>query len=111
MISRDFKSFPGDQIQCAIVVPGPSTRIALVNDKNKLFILRPEDSRWMFESIRCKLDESRLEVKKIDEKLSMAANGTGTLRMFWMEGTEGRLLSVDLAKSDSSKAEKIPTPF
>lgn len=111
MTRRDFKHFPGDQIQCAIVVPGPSTRIALVNDKNKLFILRPEDSRWMFELIRCKLDECRLEVKKIDEKLSMAANETGTIRMFWMEGTEGRLLSIDLKESSSSKAEKIPTPF
>lgn len=111
MTSGDFKPFPGDQIQCAVVVPGPSTRIALVNDQNKLFIFRPKDGRWIFESIRCKLDESRLEVKKIDEKLSMAANESGTLRMFWMEGTEGRLLSFDITKSSSSKAEKIPTPF
>ncbi|KAL8829027.1 MAG: hypothetical protein Q9191_002249 [Dirinaria sp. TL-2023a] len=111
MTSRDFNPFPGDQIQCAIAVPGPSTRIALVNDKNKVFMLKSEDSRWMFKPIRCKLDESRLEVKKIDDKLSMAGAESGTLRMFWMKGTEGRLLSIDITEASSSKVETIPTPF
>lgn len=111
MTREEFDPFPGDQIQFAAVVPGPSTRIALVNDKNKLFLLRPIDGRWMFESVNCTLDETRLDIKKIDERVSMAANETGTLRIFWMQGTEGRLLSIDITRSNSSKAEKILTPF
>ena len=110
--STEFKPFPSDQIQCAIIIPGPSTRIALVNDNNKLFILRPNGSRWVCELVYCKLGETRrLEVGNIDEKLSMAATDNGTLRMFWMEGTEGRLLSIDITDSNSSEAEKILTPF
>ena len=107
---KEFDPFPGDQIQCAAVVPGPSTTIALVNDNNKVFLLRFIDGRWMFELV-CTLDETRLDIKRIDEKVSMAANETGTLKIFWMQETEGRLLSIDLTRSNSSKAEKIRTPF
>ena len=109
--SADFAVFPGDQIQCATVVPGLNPSIALANDRNELSLLQYQENRWSSDITRRKLDHSRLEIKRIDEKLAMAANKAGILRVFWVQGIEGRLLSIDPLKPGWPKPEMISIPF
>ena len=111
MTHRDFHPFPGDQIQCATILPGTPPRIALVNDSNNVFIMRYYNSRWKPEQVKVKLDKGRKGVNRFDEKMSIAATDDGIIRMFWMQGEEGRLLSVDTGQGGPFKAEKTPTPF
>ena len=94
-----FRPFPGDQIQCATAVPGAVPQFVMVNDSNKVFILRYENSRWKPHPVNVKLDSVRKEVNRADEKMSIAAMD-GQIRLFWMQGQEGRLLTIDPSKVD-----------
>ena len=111
MTIRELHPFPGDQIQCAVVVPGTPPRIALVNDSNNVFIIRYYGNRWRPESVKVKLDMGRKGVNRFDEKMSIAATDDGTIRMFWIQGEEGRLLSVDTRQGGPFEPEKTRTPF
>ena len=62
------------------------------------------------ESINIKLDRGRKKVKMSDEKMSIATTDEGIIRMFWMQGKEGRLLSIDLSQKGPFKPEMV-IPF
>ena len=94
-----FRPFPGDQIQCATAVPGTVPQFVMVNDSNKVFILRYENGRWKPHPVNVKLDSVRKEVNRSDEKMSIAAMD-GQIRLFWMQGQEGRLLTIDPSRID-----------
>ena len=96
---KSFRPFPGDQIQCATAVPGTVSQFVMVNDSNKVFILRYENSRWKPHPVNVKLDSVRKQVNRADEKMSIAAMD-GQIRLFWMQGLEGRLLTIDPRKAD-----------
>jgi hypothetical protein len=114
MTIRELHPFPGDQIQCAVVVPGTPPRIALVNDSNNVFILQYSylESRWISQSVPVKLRQGRKGINKFDEKMSIAATNDGTIRTFWMQGQEGRLLSIESGQGGPFEPEMIlATPF
>jgi hypothetical protein len=115
MITREnLHPFPSDQIQCAAILPSTPPRIALVNDNNNLFILQYSyhESRWMPQSVPVKLGKGRKGVNKFDEKMSISATNDGTIRIFWMQGEEGRLLSIASGREGPFEPETIPaTPF
>ena len=94
-----FRPFPGDQIQCATALPGTVPQFVMVNDSNKVFILRYENSRWKPHPVNVKFDSVRKEVNRSDEKMSIAAMD-GQIRLFWMQGQEGRLLTIDPNRVD-----------
>ncbi|KAG8528726.1 uncharacterized protein KY384_006413 [Bacidia gigantensis] len=107
MTHRDFNPFPGDQIQCATALPGQIPRICLVNDGNKVFVLRYQDKNWKSEPTKVKLDRARKDVGKYEDKMSIGATETGIIRTFWMQGDEGRMLSVHQNEAGRFEVEKI----
>ena len=103
-----FRPFPGDQIQCATIVPGRVPQIVMVNDRNRVFILRYKGGRWNPCQVNVKLDSARKEVARIDEKMSIAAMD-GQVRLFWIQEQEGRLLTIDLdGVEDGRVFEPVP---
>ena len=111
MTNRDFNPFPGNQIQCAALLPDSTPRIILVSDENKLFVMRYQDNRWKSESKKVNLGKGRKDISRFSEKMSIAASENGIIRAFWMQGEEGRLLSIDQHGGVSPEAEKISMPF
>ena len=97
-----FRPFPGDQIQCATAVPGTVPQFVMVNDSNKVFILRYENSRWKPHPVNVRLDSVRKDVNRADEKMSIAAMDS-QIRLFWMQGQEARLLTIDPSKVDHGR--------
>ena len=94
MTHQELKPFPGDQIQCAALLPGKVPQIVLVNDSNEIFSMRRKDNGWKPAAIKIKLERARKDVGRFDEKMSIAATENGVIRTFWIQGGEGRLLSA-----------------
>ena len=114
MITRNhFQPFPGEQIQCAVVLPGTIPRIVMVNHSNKIFILRYENSHWKPYPVQIRLESRRGEINKVDEKMSIAAMD-GAIRLFWMHGQDGEMLTIDTRQAEQGypfQLRKITTPF
>ena len=111
LTDREVKPFPGDQIQCATVVPASSPHIVLVNIHNKVFTMRRENNLWKSEAIKVKLEKARKDVCRFDEKMSIAATDKGITRTFWMQGEQGRLLNIRPHEFGPFEPEEITMPF
>ena len=118
---QDFKPFPGNQIQCAAVVPGIVPSIVLVNYRNILSILEFEENGWKPAKISrgqpitpIQLDSTRGEVVQGHEKMSIAAMENGLVRLFWMHKNDGRLLTIeprDAAQNGPVQPMTVKTPL
>jgi hypothetical protein len=73
--------------------------------------MRYRDNRWRPESVKVELDKRRKGVNKFDDKMSIAATDDGTIRTFWIQGEEGRLLSIDTGQGGPFEPEKTAMPF
>ena len=110
---NNFKPSPGEQIQCAVLVPHTPPRIVMVNHSNNIFILRFESGNWKTSPFRVHMDSGRGEIVGVDEKMSIAAMD-GAVRLFWMQGQEGRMLSFDISEAEQGhqyQPKSITTPF
>ena len=114
-MTRDkFDPFPGEQIQCAVVVAGVIPQIVMVNHSNKVFILRFENGRWKSYPVRVQLEPGHGEIVRADEKMSIAAMDGGTVRLFWIHGRDGGMLTIDTNEIDEGhvfQSTRITTPF
>ena len=114
-VERDkFSPFPGEQIQCAVIVPGTVPEIIMVNHSNKIFALKFEHNRWRSQPINVQIDKDRGEIVSADEKISMAAMDCGSIRLFWMHGQEGRMLTIKTNEDHEDRhvyQTNIMTPF
>ena len=109
-----FHPFPGGQIQCAVVVPGISTRIVMVNHSNEVFILKFENSGWNSTRIKVRLENDHGEIVRVEEKMSIAAMDGGIVRLFWIHGQDGGMLTIDTNKISQVhpvQSQSITTPF
>ena len=110
---NNFSPFPGEQIQCAVAVPGTVPQIVMVNHSNEVFILRFEHGRWKPYPIKTQMESGRGEIVRADEKMSIAAMD-GAIRFFWMHGQDGGMLTIDTSEAEQkhqSPLKKITTPF
>ncbi|KAL9032987.1 MAG: hypothetical protein Q9214_007724 [Letrouitia sp. 1 TL-2023] len=107
---NNFSPFPGEQIQCAAVVPGTKPQIVMVNHSNKLFILRFEYDRWKSYPIKVQMESGRGEIVGADEKMSITAMDDA-IRLFWIHGQDGRMLTIDTSGAEQFRLKKISTPF
>ena len=110
-----FSPFPGEQIQCAVAVPGGIvSQIVMVNHSNKVFVLRFENGRWKPYPIRVQLENGHGEIVRADEKMSIAAMDGGTVRLFWIHEQDGGMLTIDTNEIDKGhlfQFERVTTPF
>ena len=114
MTRHQFDPFPGEQIQCAVVVAGVVPQIIMVNHSNKVFILRFENGRWKSHPVKVQLEHGHGEIVRADEKMSIAAMDGGAVRLFWIHGRDGGMLTIDTNKIDEGhlfQSTKITTPF
>ena len=84
----------------------------MVNHSNEIFIIRFESGRWKPYPIEVPLS-GRGEIVRADEKMSIAAMG-GAIRLFWMEGQDGMMLTIDTSEAEQEyipQSKKITTPF
>ena len=109
----NFRPFPGEQIQCAVVVPGEKSQIVMVNHSNEVFSLKFENSRWKPTRIKVRLEDGHGEIIRADEKMSIAAMGGGAVRLFWIHGQDGGMLTIDTNNIDKVyqfQAKRITIP-
>ena len=114
MTPNKFDPFPGQQIQCAVAVAGIVPQIVMVNHSNKVFILRSENDRWRSYAVKVQLEHGHGEIVRPDEKMSIAAMDGGTVRLFWIHGGDGGMLTIDTNKVDEGhifRSTRITTPF
>ena len=90
---RSCHGFPGEQIQCAVAVPGTTPRIVMVNHSNEVFILTLE-SAWKARAIKVHKESDRGRIYRADDRMSIAAMG-GAIRIFWMQKQDGKMLTID----------------
>ena len=114
MTRNRFDPFPGQQIQCAVVVAGIVPQIVMVNHSNKVFILRFENGRWKSYPVSIQLENGHGEIVRADEKMSIAAMDGGMVRLFWIHGGDGGMLTIDTNKIHNGhifRSTRITTPL
>ena len=111
---KRFDPFPGEQIQCAVIIPGLVPQIVMVNHSNKVFILRLKNGHWKPYPIKVQLEKDHGEIVRADEKMSIAAMDGGRVRLFWIHGQDGGMLTIDtntIDEGNTYQSKSIKLPF